>query len=244
MLSLSTALDALARSPLLWMTVTLLVYLSAVWVFRRSGKNTLLIPVLTGVTVIIALLTMTGTPYPVYYEGTHFIHFFVGPVIVALAVPLYKQIARLKAIWFPVTVALIAGSSTAIVSAVLIGWALGGSMATLVSLAPKSATMPIAMALTDRFHGVVALAAVAVAITGIAGTIMARPLLNLIRVHDPAVRGFSLGLTAHAIGVSRALQHSETAGAFSALAMALNGVATALLVPLLFWLFRVTGVVF
>ena len=244
MQSLSEVFEVLGQSPLPWITLTLLVYLAAVWLFKRSGRNAFLIPVLTGVTVIITFLKFTGTAYPVYFEGTRFIHFFVGPVIVALAVPLYKQIARLKEIWFPVTVALIVGSTAAITSAVLVGWMLGGSNATLISLAPKSATMPIAMALADRFNGVVALAAVAVAITGIVGTIMARPLLNFIGVHDPAVRGFSLGLTAHAIGVWRALQHSETAGAFSALAMALNGVATALLVPLLFWLFRVTGTIF
>jgi putative effector of murein hydrolase len=83
-----------------------------------------------------------------------------------------------------------------------------------------------------------------VAITGIVGTIMARPLLNLFRIHDPAVRGFSIGLTAHAIGTARAMQHSDGAGAFAALAMALNGVATALLVPLIFWLFRQAGVLF
>ena len=98
--------------------------------------------------------------------------------------------------------------------------------------------MPIAMALAERFNGIVALAAVAVAVTGIGGTIMARPLLNMLGIQDPAVRGFSLGLTAHAIGTARAMQTSETAGAFAALAMALNGVATALIMPLLFWLYQ------
>ena len=198
----------------------------------------------TGVVGIIAVLKLTATAYPDYFAGTRFIHFFVGPVIVGLAVPLYSQIRRLKEIWFPVTVALIVGSSTAIISAVLIAWALGGSVATLVSLAPKSATMPIAMALAERYNGLVALAAVAVAITGIAGTIMARPLLNFLRIHDPAVRGFALGLTAHAIGTARALQHNETTGAYAALAMALNGVATALLVPLILWLLGFAGVLF
>ncbi len=241
MQALPEVFHVLGQSPLPWITLNLLVYLAAVWLFRRSGRNPFLIPVFTGVIVTVTILRLTDTAYPVYFEGTRFIHFFVGPVIVALAVPLYKQLARLREIWFPVTVALLAGSAAAILSAVLVAWMLGGSNTLLISVAPKSATMPIAMALAERLDGVIALAAVAVAITGIVGTIMARSLLNLIGVHDPAVRGFSLGLTAHAIGVWRALQHSETAGAFSALAMALNGVATALLVPLLFWLFRVTG---
>jgi hypothetical protein len=234
----------LAHSPLPWITLTLLVYLAAVWLYLRSGRNPFLIPVLSAVVVLIAVLRMTNTAYPVYFEGTRFIHFFVGPVIVALAVPLYSQIKRLKEIWLPVSVALLLGSSTAIVSAVFIAWALGGSVSTVISLAPKSATMPIAMALADRFHGFVSLAAVAVAVTGIGGTIMARPLLNLLGIKDPAVRGFSLGLTAHAIGTARAMQTNETAGAFAALAMALNGVATALIVPLLFWIFRITGTFF
>jgi predicted murein hydrolase (TIGR00659 family) len=226
------------------MTLTLLVYLAAVWLYLRSGRNPFLIPVLSAVVVLIAVLRFTNTSYPVYFEGTKFIHFFVGPVIVALAVPLYSQIKRLREIWLPVSVALLLGSSTAILSAVFIAWALGGSVSTLISLAPKSATMPIAMALADRFNGFVSLAAVAVAVTGIGGTIVARPLLNLLGITDPAVRGFSLGLTAHAIGTARAMQTNETAGAFAALAMALNGVATALIVPLLFWIFRITGTFF
>lgn len=244
MWAVNDLMSTLARAPLLWMTLTLLIYLAALWLHRRSGRNPFLLPVLTGVVVIIAVLKLSKTPYPVYFEGTQFIHFFVGPVIVALAVPLFNQLKRLREIWFPVTVALILGSGAAIISAVLVAWALGGSVATLVSLAPKSATMPIAMALAERFNGLVSLAAVAVAITGIVGTIMARPLLNLFRIHDPAVRGFSIGLTAHAIGTARAMQHSDSAGAFAALAMALNGVATALLVPLIFWLFRQAGLFF
>lgn len=229
----------LMSSTMLWVTVTLLVYLASAWLYFRSGRNPFLIPVLTAVAVLIVIMRMTDTSYPVYFEGTKFIHFFVGPVIVALAVPLYSQINRLRKVWLPVTVALLVGSSTAILSAVMVAWALDGSVSTLISLAPKSATMPIAMALAERFNGLVALAAVAVAVTGIGGTIIARPLLNMLGIKDPAVRGFSLGLTAHAIGTARAMQANETAGAFAALAMALNGVATAVIMPLLFWLYQI-----
>lgn len=231
----------LGRSPLLWLTLTLLAYLAAVWLYRHSRGNPFLIPVLTAVIAIIGVLKLTGTPYPVYFDGTKFIHFWIGPATVALAVPLYGQLDRLKQIWLPVSVALLVGSGVAIASAVLVAWALGGSLETLMSLAPKSATMPIAMAVAERFGGLPSLAAFAVAVTGIVGTIMARPLLNGLRIHDPAVRGFAVGLTAHAIGTARELQLNPTAGAFAALAMGLNGVATALLVPLAVWLFHVAG---
>ena len=232
----------LARSPMLWLTLTLLAYLAAVWLYRRSGASPFLIPVLTAVALIVSVLMLTATPYPVYFEGAKFIHFLIGPATVALAVPLYGQLARLKQMWIPLSIALLVGSTAAIASSILVAWALGGSLQTLLSLAPKSATMPIAMAVAERFGGLASLAAVAVAITGIVGTIMAKPLLNLMRIQDPAVRGFAVGITAHAIGTARELQTDKTAGAFAALAMALNGLATALLMPLAIALLQRAGV--
>jgi putative effector of murein hydrolase len=148
-------------------------------------------------------------------------------------VPLYAQVERLKRMWLPIGVALLVGSATAIASAVAIGRLLGASRESLLSLAPKSSTLPIAMAVAERIGGVPPLAAMAVAATGISGAIMARPLLNLLGVRDPAVRGFAVGITAHAIGTARAMQVGTVNGAFSALALALNGAATALLMPLL-----------
>ena len=219
------------HSPLPWLLLTLVSYLAALWLYRRSGSNPLLIPVLTAVLVIVAVLLLTDTPYPVYFEGVQPLYFLIGPATVALAVPLYGQMGRIRQMWLPIGIALLVGSSVAIVSALGVAWALGGEMETLLSLAPKSASMPFAMPVAERLGGLASLAAVAVAITGIAGTIMARPLLNLMRVHDPAVRGFAVGLTAHAIGTAREIQDNETAGAFAALAMGLNGIATAVLVP-------------
>ena len=156
----------------------------------------------------------------------------------ALAIPLYMQLERLKRMWLPLSVALLAGSLTAIASAVGIAWALGGTRETLLALAPKSATMPIAMAVAEQIGGLPSLAAVAVALTGVAGAVMARGLLNLFGIEDPAVRGFAVGVSAHGIGTARAIQVNETAGAFSALAMGLNGVLTALLLPLLLKLWQ------
>ena len=239
---LHDAWTLVARSPLPWLTLTLLAYAAAVWLFRRGRGNPFLIPVLTAVAMVVAVLLATRTPYAVYAEGTRFLTFLIGPATVALAIPLHGQLARLKEIWLPVTIALVVGSIAAIFSAVLVAWALGGSLETLVSLAPKSATMPIAMPVAERFGGLPSLAAVAVAITGIVGTIMSRPLLDMLRVHDPAARGFAIGITAHAIGMAREIQAHPTAGAFAALAMGLNGIATALLMPLAIRLLQMAGV--
>lgn len=223
----------LAQSPLLWLTLTVLVYLGALWLYRRSGLNPLVNPVLISVAAIVSVLLLTRTPYPQYFDGAKFVHFLIGPATVALAIPLYNQLDRLKRMGLPIGIALLSGCVTAIVSAVGIGWLLGATPETLRSLAPKSSTMPIAMGVAERIGGLPSLAAVAVAVTGISGAIMARSVFNLLKIADPAVRGFAVGVASHAIGTARALQVHEQAGAFSALAMALNGIATALLVPLL-----------
>lgn len=223
----------LTGSPLLWLTVTVLVYLAALWLYARSGGNSLVNPILLSVAGVVGVLHLTGTPYPVYFDGAKFVHFLIGPATVALAVPLYAQIDRLRRMWLPIGVALLVGSTVAIASAVAIARVFGASRETMLSLAPKSATLPIAMSVAEQIGGVPALAAMAVAVTGIGGAIMARPLLNLLRIDDPAVRGFSVGIAAHAAGTARALQVGSVNGAFAALALALNGVATALLMPLL-----------
>lgn len=222
----------LSTSPLTWLLLTLLAYAAALALYRRSGAHPLLIPVFTAVVLVVAVLLATGTPYATYREGVWLLSFLIGPATVALAIPLYAQRQRILDMWQPLCLALLAGCSVAIVSAGAIAWALGASMETLLSLAPKSATMPIALPVAERLGGLPSLAAVAVAITGIAGAVLADPLLRLLRVHDPAVRGFAVGLTAHAIGTARELQTHPAAGAFAALAMSLNGVATAVMVPI------------
>ncbi|CAM5207623.1 MULTISPECIES: LrgB family protein [Pseudomonadota] len=222
----------LLHSPWPWLPVTMAAYALALWIYRRSGALSLLIPVLTAASFVVALLALFRIPYTVYASGTSVLGFLLGPATVALAIPLYEQLGRLRQIWFPLTVALLVGCVTAILSAVAIGWSFGASLEMLMSLAAKSATMPIAIPVSERVGGVPALAALAVAVTGVAGAILARPsLLDVLAIRDPAARGFSIGVTAHAIGMARELEHHPHAGAFAALGMGLNGIATALLVP-------------
>jgi len=228
----------LAASPLLGLTLTLLVYQGAYWIYRRAGFNPLLNPVALSVAALVLLLTLTGTPYQTYFDGAQFVHFLLGPATVALAIPLYAQLDKLKSMLLPLLAALLAGALTAIVSAVGIAWLLGASRSTLISLAPKSVTTPIAMGITEKMGGIPSLTAVLVVSTGIVGAVSAKYVLDFLRVRDHSVRGFAVGVAAHGIGTARAFQVSEEAGAFSGLAMGLNGLATAMLFPLLIWLFR------
>lgn len=221
----------LSASPLLGLTVTLLAYQGAHWLYRRSGGHPLVNPVLIAVALLVTFLTLTGTRYETYFAGAQFVHFLLGPATVALAIPLYAQFRRVRSMLLPVFAGLIAGSLTAILSAVLVGRWLGASASTQLSLAPKSVTTPIAMGIAERIGGIPSLTAVLVIVTGILGAVGARYVFDAIRVRDPAIRGFAIGIASHGIGTARAFQVNEQSGAFAALAMGLNGALTALLVP-------------
>ena len=159
----------LSASPLLGLTITLLAYQGAYWIYQRSGCNPLANPVLIAVAALVLFLLGTETSYDTYFSGAQFVHFLLGPATVALAVPLYTQFRRVRAMWFPVLAGLVAGSLTAIVSAVTIGQLFGASKATQLSLAPKSVTTPIAMGIAERIGGIPSLTAVLVIVTGILG---------------------------------------------------------------------------
>jgi predicted murein hydrolase (TIGR00659 family) len=226
----------LSATPLLWLTVTLVVYQAAYWVYKRAGFHPLANPVAISIAVLVTVLKTSGTSYQTYFDGAQFVHFLLGPATVALAIPLYAQLDKLRRAWLPILGGLVVGSVTAIVSAVGIAWALGASPETLISLAPKSVTTPIAMGIAERLGGLPSLTAVLVVSTGIVGAVSAKYVLDALRVRDHAVRGFSVGVAAHGIGTARAFQVSEEAGAFAGLGMGLNGLATALIFPLLVWL--------
>lgn len=227
----------LAEQPLLWLTITVGVYWLCQQLYKASGAFPLLNPVLISVSVLVVLLLVTGTPYHAYFDGAQFISFLLGPATVALAVPLASEAATLKRLWLPIAIALIVGSLTAILSALGIGWALGLKGEMLLSMLPKSVTTPIAMGISDQIGGNPSLTAVFVILTGIVGGAIGMPLFKLLGLHDPVAKGFGLGVGAHGIGTARAFEHSDKAGAFSGLAMGLNGALTAMLVPLVVWLF-------
>lgn len=223
----------LSASPLFHLTLTLVAFQAASAVFERMGRNPLLNPVLGAVLIVVAVLVLTGTDYGTYFEGAQFVHFLLGPATVALAVPLYRQWHRVRRSALAIAVSLVAGSLTAILSAVCVAWLLGGSQAVLASLAPKSVTAPVAMGIAEKLGGLPSLTAVLVIVTGILGAMLGPKLLDMTGVVDWRARGLAIGTASHGIGTARALQVNEAAGAFSGLAMGLNALATALLLPLI-----------
>lgn len=224
----------LATTPLLGLTLTLVAYLAATWLARRGGERPLLNPVLLAVAIVALVLWATRTDYRTYFSGAQFVHFLLGPATVALAVPLHRAVAQIRQVAGPVLVAVGVGSLTAILSAAGIGWALGASERTIVSLAPKSATAPVAMSLSEQLGGLPSLTAALAVLTGITGALLGRFVLDLARVRDRRASGLGVGVASHGIGTARALQDNPTAGAFAGLGFALNAITTAILVPVVF----------
>jgi predicted murein hydrolase (TIGR00659 family) len=229
----STLWVYLAATPLLWLTVTLAAWLVADGLARASGRHALVNPVLIAVVLVALLLHATGTDYPTYFEGAQFVHFLLGPATVALGVPLYRNLAQVRRNLLPMAAALAVGSVVAVVSAVGIAAALGVPRAVLVSLAPKSVTAGIAMGVSEALGGVPSLTAALVIATGIIGAVMVTPLMNALRIRDYAARGFAVGLASHGIGTARAFTVDPVAGTFAGIAMGLNAVVTAVIVPLM-----------
>lgn len=229
----------LSASPLLGLTMTLVAYSLAYRLYLRSGSNPLLNPVVTSVTALILFLLATDTSYDDYFDGAQFVHFLLGPATVALAIPLYQQFNKLKQVWLPVTVALVTGVVVGAFSSVAIARLLGASLETQLSLAPKSVTAPVGMAISEQIGGLPSLTAALVVVTGIIGAVIGSKLFDLMGIRDDSVKGIAMGMTSHGIGTARAFQVSAQMGAFSGLAMALSAFLYSVFLP---WLLSITGV--
>ena len=219
----------LSQSPLLWLTMTLVVYAGADAVSLATERHPLANPVLHSIWIVGLFLMLTGTSYPTYFAGAQFVHFLLGPATVALAVPLYENRKVVLAAILPM---LVVGSIVAIVSVVVLAEAAGLPRTVVLSLAPKSVTAGVAMGIAESLGADPSLTAVSVILTGIMGAIIVTPLMNRAGITDFRARGFAAGLAAHGIGTARAFQVDAVAGVFSGIAMSLNALVTSLLVPL------------
>jgi predicted murein hydrolase (TIGR00659 family) len=229
----------LAASPLLHLTLTLLAYVLGDWIVRRSGQKAPFNPVLLSILMLVAILCATDTDYETYFAGAQFVHFMLGPATVALAVPLYRNLYLIRRLWLPILLCILTGAVVSTASAVLTAQWLGASKQTLISLAPKSVTAPVAMGITEKVGGLPSLSAGLVVLTGVLGAVVGVAVLAVVRVRDDRARGLALGLNSHGIGTARAFQISDLAGTFAALAMGLMALVSAFLLPFaLRWMFE------
>lgn len=223
--------DWLSTSPLLGLTLTLGGYAVGRWAHRRTG-NALLQPVLVAIVVVGAVLLATGVSYDDYLAGGRFVAFLLGPATVALALPPHQEWHLVRRAAVPILTGVVAGALVSITSALLVTRFTGAARALQLTMAPKAATTPVSIAVSEQVGGIPALTAVLTIIAGITGAVAGPWVLDRVGVRDLRARGIALGAASHGIGTSRALQETRTEGAFSALSMALTALATSLLVPL------------
>ena len=222
---------AVIHHPLFGIGITLGAYQVVLAGFEKT-RWTFLQPVLVSMLLVIGVLLTCGLSYAEYRKSTEIMGILLGPATVALAVPLYLNLRRIRQLFWPIFTTLVVGGVLATGLCVVLGMWFGAEHMMLMTMAPKSVTSPIAMLVAEQIGGVAALAAVFVLITGVVGAMIGPAYLSRLGVHSPEARGMALGMTAHAVGTSVALQESEECGAFAALAMSLMGVATAVFLPL------------
>jgi putative effector of murein hydrolase len=227
----------LATSPLVWLAATIAMYVIGLLVQRLCGNAPIANPVLIAIVLVAAVVLATGTSYRTYFSGAQFLNFLLGPATIALAVPLAKNLAVVRANLRGTSLALLAGSVTSIVSGVAIVWLLGGSRIVALSMAPKAATTPIAMAVSEQIGGVPALTAALAILGGIVAAITGQQILHVLRINDWRAHGFAAGVAGSGIAAAQVASRDELGAAFAALGIGLNGLLTALLAPMLVALF-------
>ena len=225
-------LSYVTSTPLTWLIVTISAYKIGIIIYEKTGKRALAQPMIIALMLILPIVIYTKVPFQTYFQSLNFLHFFLGPATVALAVPLYKNLKYIQAYFIPITITLFVGGLFAILSALGILWLFGASKATMLSMTTKSITTPIGIILAQDIGAVVSLSIGFIAITGLLGVLFRDVVFKWFNIKSDAAKGFSLGLVAHALGTSSAVEISENAAAFAALAMGLSGIATAILLPL------------
>lgn len=222
--------------PLTWLVATLLAYRLGVHLRDRTG-HPVAQPVLVGVVLLATALVLLDVDYATYAEGTTLVTFLLGPATVALAVPLHRQLGRLRGYALPLVAGLLVGVVVSVGSAMLLVRLLGGDELLARTVAPKATTAPVAIALSRTIEGVAPLTAAIGITAGILGAVAAPTVLTWLRVREHRARGLATGAVSHGIGTSRMLHEHPVEGAFSGLAMGLTALATSLLLPLLVPLF-------
>ncbi|MEZ0288016.1 MAG: LrgB family protein [Methylophilus sp.] len=222
----------LSGDPLFALIITLATYQLGYLMYVRAKRHPLVNPVAIAVILTCLIINALDMSYEKYFEGAQFVHFLLGTATVALAVPIYYGFKRMQGKIFHIWVALTAGSTVSIVSAVAITKLMGASDNIIGSMYAKSVTAPIAMGIAERLSVSPTLTAVFTVITGMLGAILAPYILNAIKVHQWWIRGTAIGVGAHGLGITRAFSVNEEAGIYASMAMGLNGVISAIGLPI------------
>lgn len=205
---------------------------------RNKWRNPLLNPILIATILIIGFLTITGISYDTYKVGGDYISFFLGPVTVLLAVPLYRHIQALKNAWLPILAGIVVGSTVSIVCVIACAKIFGISKTLMLSLIPKSITIPMGSVVSEQIGGIPSITIVSIVITGITGAVTAPLVCRFFRIKNSVAQGVAIGTSSHALGTTKAMEIGEVQGAMSSLSIGVAGVVTVFITPVLLKFFE------
>lgn len=229
------------ENPTFGVVLTLGLYLVSTRIHRRirtiawlSFLNPLILTTILG----IAFLVVTRIPLDAYNIGGRYLNFFLGPIVVSLALPLYRNRNLIRRHALPILSSIGVASLVSIVSVILLSRALAIDDVILRSMLGKSTTTPIAIELSAITSGNASLAVMGVILTGNIGAMLSQSLFRLLRIEDPISQGIALGTAAHAVGTATAFSLGKTEGAMSGLAIGISGIASVLWMPIIMALFH------
>ncbi len=231
-MNFDAVVEYITTTPMTWLILTLSAYKLGIIIYEKTNKNTLLQPIIIAYISIMTALLVSGYSYAKYFESVEIIHFFLGPATVALALPLYNNLKHIKAIFWPIVLTLFIAGTFSIIVALGLLWILDAQISTILSMATKSITAPIAIITSEQIGAIPSLAVGFVIITGIIGALFGSLIFKIMKIKHDTSKGFALGLISHGIGTARAVEMGEKAAAFAALAMGLSGIVTAIFLPL------------
>lgn len=222
----------LSGDPLFALVITLASYKLGHMLYVKANRNPIVNPVAICVLVTASTIQLLGMDYQKYFEGAQFIHFLLGTATVALAVPIYHGLRLMRRQILYMWIALTAGSTVSIISGVAIAHYMGASDNIVGAMFAKGVTTPIAMGIAEQINVSPTLTAVFTVITGMAGAILAPFIFNMLGIYRWWIRGTAIGVGAHGLGITRAFSVNHEAGVYASMAMGLNGVISAIALPI------------
>ena len=229
-------MNSIINNPIFGITISLIAFEIGCFLFKKT-KNPLFNPLLIGIALVITFLKLTNISLESYNIGGKHISFLLGPATVILAVPLYKKLELLKKHIVPIFIGITTGTSIGIICIIVLSKLFKIDKELMFSLVPKSITTPIGMEVSKQLGGNTAITVAAIIITGILGSIIGPLICNMCKIKNKIAVGISLGTASHAMGTAKALELGETEGAMGGLAIAISGLLTVFLAPLIVKLF-------
>ena len=225
-------MNAIVNSPLFGILLTIVAFEIGVLISRKF-KYSFLNPLLIGNVLIVGFLLITGVSLDSYNVGGDYISVMLSPATVVLAVPLYRQIQKLRQFWMPILVGIFAGSLTSIGCVIFFSKILGLSSTLMLSILPKSVTIPMGSVISAQIGGIPSVTIIAITVTGITGAVAAPAVCRFCHIKHKVAQGIAIGTASHALGTTRAMEMGEVQGAMSSLSIGIAGLFTAVVAPVL-----------